>query len=363
VIGYRQRFAGNLFHNILFTFVSFFIIVCLVDSFIRPEKGVPVLQKKIAKNIRSKSSAYLKRIKARSRLHFKQWWSVLPFLLLGFLAVAVLVVYPLIKGVYMSFFEYNILFPKLSTFIGVENYSRIFHDPKILLALRNTLLYSLVTVPGQWIIGIFIAVLINAQFIKQKILFRTAFYIPVITSWVVVSFLFRYLFADGKYGLINFILYEKLHLLSQPISWLQNEWTALIVIWLLGIWKGVGWVMVIYLAALQSLPRNLYEAAEIDGANAVKMFRHLTLPLLKPTTLFIIINLLIGSFNVFIQVFLITDGGPMGKTEVLLSYMYKQAFKFTDFGYASAISVLMGVLIFLITWTQQKALGKEKIEF
>lgn len=301
--------------------------------------------------------------KRKSKLYLKQWWEVSPFLLIGLIGVFVFVIYPLTKGIYMSFFEYNILFPENSILIGLDNYIRVFNDSKFYLALRNTVLYSLITVPTQWIIGMYIALLINSKFIKHKVFFRTVYYIPVITSWVVVSFLFKYLFADGEYGLINFIFYSKLHLLSEPVSWLQNEWTAMIVIWTLGIWKGVGWVMVIYLAALQTIPRYFYEAGEIDGANRWHLFKSITLPLLKPTTLFVIINLIIGSFNVFIQVLLITNGGPMGKTEVLLSYMYKQAFTFMDFGYASALSVIMGILIFLVTWGQQKSIGREKIEY
>ncbi|MEQ6390600.1 sugar ABC transporter permease [Bacillaceae bacterium S4-13-58] len=293
----------------------------------------------------------------------KQWWNVLPFLLLGLIGVAVFVAYPLAKGIYMSFYHYNLLNTDLSEFIGIENYTKMFDDPNFYLSLRNTVLYSVVTVPGQWIVGIFFAILINAQFIKYKVFFRTVYYIPVITSWVVVSFLFKYLFAGGKNGLVNFILYEKLHLIFEPINWLQNEWTAMIVIWLLGIWKGVGWVMVIYLAALQSIPVHFYEASELDGASPFQKFSHITLPLLKPTTLFIVINLIIGSFNVFIQVFLITHGAPLGRTEVLLSYMYKQAFNFFDFGYASALSVVMGLLIFIITYSQQRTIGKEKVEY
>lgn len=301
--------------------------------------------------------------KFKIKTYLKQWWQVFPFIFLGLLGVAVFIVYPMLKGMYMSFFQYNILAPDNSIFLGLDNYIRAFQDERVYLALRNTILYGIVTVPGQWIIGLLIAVLINAQFLKHKIFFRTVYYIPVITSWVVVSFLFKYLFADGKYGLVNFLLYEKLHILPEPVSWLQNEWTAMFVIWTLGIWKGIGWVMVIYLAALQSIPRSFYEAAEIDGATTRQLFRYITLPLLKPTTLFIIINLIIGSFNVFIQVYLITNGGPLGRTEVLLSYMYKQAFNNFDFGYASAISVIMGLMIFLITWRQQRLIGKEKIEF
>lgn len=299
----------------------------------------------------------------KTKIGLKQWWAVLPFLLLGLIGVAVFVVYPLFKGIYMSFYHYNLLNTDLSEFIGLDNYIRMLDDDKFYLSLRNTVLYSIVTVPGQWVVGIFIAIMINAQFIKYKVFFRTVYYIPVITSWVVVSFLFKYLFSDGKYGFVNYIFYEKLHILSEPVSWLQNEWTAMVVIWTLGIWKGVGWVMVIYLAALQSIPANFYEAADLDGANSFKKFRFITLPLLKPTTLFIIINLIIGSFNVFIQVYLITNGGPLGRTEVLLSYMYKQAFNFFDFGYASAMSVTMGLLIFIITYAQQRSIGKEKVEY
>lgn len=293
----------------------------------------------------------------------KQWREVFPFLFFGLLGVALFVIFPLLKEIYMSFYKYDILSPQNSVFVGLDNYIRVFQDEKFFVALRNTLIYVLVTVPGQWLFGIFLAVLINSKFVQHKVTFRTIYYIPVVTSWVVVSFLFKYLFADGEYGLINYIFYGQLHLLSHPVSWLQNEWTAWIVIWLLGIWKGSGWVMVIYLAALQSIPRTLYEAAEIDGANAWRIFRHVTLPLLKPTNLFIVINLIIGAFNVFIQVFLITNGGPMGRTEVLLSYMYKQAFSFFDFGYASSIGVIIGLMVFAITWGQQRKIGKEKIEF
>ncbi len=312
-----------------------------------------------------KQSLTFKRLVKKEKVvrSLKQWKEVFPFLIFGFIGVALFVVFPLMKGIYMSFYHYNIMFPAKSNFIGFDNYITMIHEAKFYLALRNTILYSIVTVPGQWVAGIFIALLINSKFVKQQVFFRTVYYVPVITSWVVVSFIFKYLFADGKYGFVNYVLYMKLHLLSHPISWVQNEWTAMIVIWTLGIWKGVGWVMIIYLAALQSIPRHYYEAAALDGANGFNLLKHVTLPLLKPTTLFIIINLIIGSFNVFIQVLLITNGGPLGKTEVLLSYMYKQAFTFFDFGYASAISVTLGLIIFIITWGQQRTIGKEKIEF
>lgn len=300
---------------------------------------------------------------SRRKKQWKELKSALPFMLFGLFGVGVFVLYPMFKGIYISLFKYNIIPDAESPFVGLDNYIRAFKDPNFYLSLRNTLLYGIVTVPGQWIIGLLLAVLINAPFVKHKVFFRTIYYIPVITSWVIVGYLFKYLFADGENGFINYIFYKKLGLLSEPVSWLQNEWTAMIVIWILGIWKGIGWVMVIYLAALQGIPRSLYEAAEIDGGKAWQILLNVTIPLLKPATLFIIINLIIGSFNVFLQVYLITNGGPLGRTEVLLSYMYKQAFQFYDFGYASAISVIMGIMIMIITWRQQKSFTQDKVQF
>ncbi|WP_256759933.1 carbohydrate ABC transporter permease [Cohnella sp. WQ 127256] len=293
----------------------------------------------------------------------KQYVEVSPYLLAGFVLTIVFVFYPILRGVYMSFFDYALLHPADSRFIGLDNYVKAFHDPKFYLALRNTLIFSLVTVPGQWLFGIVAAMLINLRFLRFKVVFRLVYYIPVITSWVVVAYLFKYLFADGAGGLINYLLVEKLHLVSSPINWLSHTWTASAVIWLLSIWKGVGYVMVLYLAALQSIPKSLYEAAEIDGAKSVQNFIHITLPLMKPMTLFVLVNLIIGSFNVFIQVYLITDGGPLGSTEVFTSYLFKHAFKFLDFGYASALGLILGLLILAFTWGFQRNLGQEKVEY
>jgi multiple sugar transport system permease protein len=155
----------------------------------------------------------------------------------------------------------------------------------------------------------------------------------------------------------------KLHLISDPISWLQNTWTANFVIWVLGIWKGIGWVMVIYLAALQGIPNELYEAAEVDGANPVQTFFKIIIPLIKPTTFFILINLIIGAFGVFIQVMMITNGAPLGTTDVLLNYMYNRAFSDFEFGYASAISVIIGIVIMAITLLLKRLLKYDEFNY
>lgn len=293
----------------------------------------------------------------------KQYLEVAPYLLLGTVLTIVFVFYPLLKSVYISLFDYRVLSPSDSVFVGLSNYVNALNDPKVFIAFRNTVLFALVTVPGQWVLGFILAGLINLKTVKFTIFFRFMYYLPVISSWIVVSYLFRYLFADGSSGVINYLLVEIFHIMPEPINWLQNTWTANTVVWVVSIWKGVGWVMIMYLASLQSIPRSLYEAAEIDGAKGVRTFLHITLPLMRPMTAYVIINLIIGSFQAFIQVFLITEGGPMDTTHLLSTYMFRHAFQFFDFGYATAISVMMGMLIFVMTYSQQKTFGRDRIEY
>jgi multiple sugar transport system permease protein len=248
--------------------------------------------------------------------------------------------------------DFNVLKFRANEFIWFDNYIRAFNDPKVPMIFVNTILYGLVTVPPQMIIGLIVANILNTK-IKGSFFFRVLFYIPVITSWLVVSLIFRYLFESGDGGLINFFL-MKLHIISDPIAWFTERWTANLVIWFLGVWKGIGWVMVIYLAGLQGIDKTLYEAAEVDGANSVQKMRYITIPALRPITFFILTNLIIGSFSVFIQVLVMTNGAPMGRTEVLLTYMYKVAFDQFDFGYSAALSVLIGLFIFMITFGQRR---------
>jgi len=297
------------------------------------------------------------------RRAIRQYVQVAPYLTLGVLLTAVFVLYPLVKGIYISFFEYKVLAPELSLFVGFDNYARALQDPKVLIALRNTVLFALVTVPGQWLLGVIVAMMVNLRTIRFKLFFRFVYYLPVISSWIVVSYLFKYLFSDSASGMVNYLLVELIPVLPAPVNWLQQTWTANLVVWVVSIWKGIGWVMIMYLAALQSVPKSLYEAASIDGAKGVRTFIHITLPLMKPMTTYVLINLIIGSFQAFIQVFLITEGGPMDSTHLLSTYMFRHAFQFFDFGYASAISVMMGLMIFVLTYSQQRTFGKDRIEY
>lgn len=286
----------------------------------------------------------------------------LPFMLPGIVLVIFFVIYPIVRGVQMSLFDWNLMAPSQSTFVGARNFERaLTEDPLFWTAARNTALYALVTVPSQMILGLGAALLLNTA-IRGRGLFRALYYLPVVTSWLIVSYVFAYLFSDGM-GPINHLLVKILHVVPEPIDWLHDSWgTAEVPINLLGIWKGIGWNMVIFLAALQSIPHDLLEAAAADGAGRWQTFRRITLPLLRPTVLFVSTMLLIGAFNVFLSVTLLTDGGPQGSTEVLLSYMYTQAFKFLDFGYGTAVGLLMGLAVVLLSLLQRRMM-RGTVEF
>ena len=272
------------------------------------------------------------------------------FLAPGFVLFALVILYPIARALQISLHEWAIVPGIASEFVGLRNYTRALDDPIFWRALVNTGFYMAVTVPVQIVLGLAAAVLLDAR-MPGRIFFRTLYYIPVITSWVVVSLLFRYLFiTDG--GLVNWTLTDGIHLTDQNISWLGGRWTALAAVSILGIWKGIGWAMVVFLAGLGSVPVELHEAAALDGAGSVARFRTVSLPAIRPVVAFVTILLVIGGFNVFTSVFLITAGGPNDATQVLLTYMYRQAFTFLDFGYASSISFILTAIVFVLSLAQ-----------
>lgn len=290
---------------------------------------------------------------ARSRRgsHRSKRFSPTPYLFLlpGVAIFLIAIIWPAIQAFQMSFYHWGIVAGSVSQWLGLNNYVRVFEDQHFWLSLSNSGIYMLATVLPQMILGLLIASLLRKKSPVQP-LFRVLYYLPVVTSWVVVSLLFKYLFADS--GLVNFTLHDFLHLESSDTSWLAARGTALAVICLLGIWKGVGWSMMIYLAALQGVPQALEEAATMDGAGRWQRFRAVTLPAINPATVFLSVMLVIGGLNVFVSVQLITGGGPIGETDVVLSYMYTQAFTYLDFGYGSAIAVVLAVIVFVVTLLQ-----------
>lgn len=290
----------------------------------------------------------------RARRRYRNATTAYLFILPGMALFLAWTVYPLVYSFIMSFTEWNLIKP--SRFIGLDNYVRALKDPVFWLALRNTLTYTLITVPGQMLLGFTAAMLLD-QPLRARAFFRTLYYIPVVTSWVVVSLIFTYLY-NGQAGLINWVLRDGLHLIDKNINWLGEPFTANLAIATLGIWKGVGWTMVIFLAGLQSIPQEVYEAAAIDGANGWQRIRTITLPLIRQTTLFILVLLTIGGFQVFISVYVMTGGKPLHRTDVLLTYMYSNAFEFLDLGYGSALSYLFAVMVFALSMAQIRLLRR-----
>lgn len=277
-------------------------------------------------------------------------------LLPGVLAFALFTIYPILKLFVMSFLHWNLgsMFDK--SFAGLENYKAVLSDKTFLIAFENTLIYTLVTVPGQMILGLLAAVLIHS-IPRFRVTFRVIYYIPVITSWVIVSLVFRYIFNTE--GMLNYLLTNVLHLTAKNIAWLNTRWGGMTVVMLLGIWKGVGWNLVVFLAALQSVPNELYEAAEVDGCGSVSKFFSITLPSIKPTILFALVMLTIGGFNVFTSIKMITDGKPMHQTETVLTWMYYKAFSTGEFGYAAALSFVVAVTLMLLAFLQFKAMKSQ----
>lgn len=278
----------------------------------------------------------------------------LPFMLPGFILVIVFVLWPLVRGVQMSMYDWNLMVPDQSVFVGAKNLTRALTDHNFWVATRNTFLYAAVTVPGQMVLGLGAAIMLHTK-VRGRVLFRTLYYLPVVTSWLVVSFVFAFLFTDGM-GPVNYLLVDVLHVTSEPVAWLHQTWTAQVPIMLLGIWKGVGWNMVIFLAALSAMPAELHDAAAVDGAGGWARFRFITLPLLRPTVLFVTVVLTIGAFNVFLSVYLLTGGGPERSTEVMLTYMYNQAFQFLDFGYGVTVGLLLGAAVIVLGFLQRRVM-------
>lgn len=263
--------------------------------------------------------------------------------------------YPLLTAFRMSFYEWNLI--KDSVFVGLDNYRRAFNDPVFWTSVKNTLFYVVVTVPGQMIFGLAVAMLLNAP-MRGRTIYRTIYYIPVVTSWVVVSLIFTFLF-NSQAGLANWLLNDQLGVIDSNIRWLRDPLMAKIVIATLGIWKGIGWTMVIFLAGLQSIPHDLYEAAKVDGASGWRRFVDVTLPLIRNTTLFVFVILTIGAFQVFISVFIMAADDPLNRNDVVLTYMYKNAFEYLDLGYGSAIAYILAAMVFALSILQIRVLKKD----
>ncbi|MEG1426927.1 MAG: sugar ABC transporter permease, partial [Oscillospiraceae bacterium] len=263
----------------------------------------------------------------------RNFWGYL-FILPNFLGFTLFMLVPIVMSLLFSFTNYDVI--SQMDFIGLENYVTLFQDDQFITALLNTLWFSVLTVPAGIVFALLLAVLFNRQ-VRGIGIFRTVVFIPVITSMVAVSLVWSMLYEDNA-GLFNSLL-KFLNL--PPIHWLTDTNMAMISVAIMSIWKGLGYNMTIFLAGLQGVPHDLYEAATVDGANSVQKFFKITVPMIAPTTYFVSLMALIGSLQVFDQVYIMTSGGPVDATKTVAMYLYQYGFNFYKMGYASAAAYVL----------------------
>ncbi len=264
--------------------------------------------------------------------------------------------YPLFQSLYYSFTEYKTLSNE-ATWIGLANYARLLEDNVFWKAMANTMIFVLGTIPFTTAFAVGLATMLNRN-IAWKSFYRSAYFIPSVTAIVVLSLIFTNLYAHDGY--INSLL----RLLGLPYpkdGWLLNTGTALPAIMAMDVWIATGYYTVLLLAALQTIPKDLYEAAEIDGASRRQQFFRITLPGLRPMLLFVIVINTIRSFQIFTEVYVMTKGGPLNSTTTLVYEVYRNAFDRTDaMGYASAIAYVTFILILAVSLIQMKLLGNRE---
>ena len=264
--------------------------------------------------------------------------------------------YPLLYAFYVSFTQYSTL-GDTSTFIGLANYTRIFSDTLFWKALANTSVFTFGTVPVTTCFALVLALALHSSAVRYKGFFRSAFFLPSVTSLVVISLIFTNLYS--KSGYVNILL----SLCGLPFperGWLLEPDTALLGIMAMDVWISAGYYMVLFLAGIQAIPTDLYESALLSGANAWQRFRFITLPLLRPTMLFVIVINTIKSFQIFVEIYVMTKGGPLNATTTLVYMVYEHAFERADtMGYASALAFIVFALLLLFSAVQMKVLKQK----
>jgi multiple sugar transport system permease protein len=263
----------------------------------------------------------------------------------GFIFVFVFVLIPVISAFGISFTNWNLI--NAPKFVGIDNYVKIFTDPVAVKTLLNTFYFTFVSVPISLALSLVLAVLLN-QKIRGLTFFRTAYYIPVISSTVAIALVFAWIF-DSNYGLMN----QFLGIFGvSSIKWLTDTRYAMIAVIIVTVWRSLGFNMIIYLAALQDVPKDLHDAAAIDGAGEIQKFFNIIIPLISPAIFFTTITALIGSFQSFDLVYNMTNGGPARATYLVGYYIWEQAFKYLHMGYGAAIAFVLFFAILILTLIQ-----------
>ncbi len=274
------------------------------------------------------------------------------YLLPAFLIFAVFYFYPMVDAVRLSFHKWD----RLTTppiFIGLDNYIKLFNDPGFWNSLKVTFFYAIGVTTVSILLGLVLAVALNQGWLVLRSFWRVLYFLPFVTPTVAAAMVWV-LFFNPSFGYVNTVLYS---LGGPKLKWLLDANLALPTVMLLGIWKRVGFTIIIYLASLQTIPKEYYESAQVDGADAWHTFSRITIPLLKPTTIVLVILGLIDSFLVFDQVLVMTRGGPADATMVMGVFLYTNAFTYFKMGYGAAISVITLCIIAAITILQWRIIG------
>lgn len=281
----------------------------------------------------------------------KRW---LPYLLVSpyLIFVLVFVAFPVLFCFFLTFNKWNIISPM--KFIGIDNYTRLFHDRLFWKAIFNTLKFLLLHIPLQLVVSLFLAYLLN-QKIRAASFFRASFFMPVIVSGVVVTILWQQLLGYDA-GLINRMITTAG---ASKVGWLVDPDVAIYSIAVMATWKNVGLYVILFLVGLQTVPTQYYEAAKMEGANNWQQFYHITLPMINPTIFMVVILSTIGGFSLFIEPYIMTGGGPLNTTLSAVLYIYKQAFQYYNMGYSATLGFFYALIIMTVVVLQKKFIEKE----
>ncbi len=296
----------------------------------------------------------MRRLSIPSEANTAAWFFLAPALLLIFVFFFLPVAASLVLSV-TDFDLYGIADPANTRFVGLRNYSRLLHTPDFWAALRNTFYFAFVGGPLTIAVALSAALLLSSKLVRFKGFFRTIYFTPFVTTLVAVAIVWRYLYHT-RYGLFNYALS---YVGIGPIDWLGDPHWAMPAIILMAVWKSFGYNMLIFIAGLQSIPEELYDAAEIDGAGAFRRFFSITLPMLMPTLVFVSVVTMIGYFQLFAEPYVMTQGGPLRSTTSVVLLMYEEGFRWWRMGYAAAIAFVLFVVILIATLLQFR-LQKER---
>ncbi|MFD4450769.1 carbohydrate ABC transporter permease [Bacillus velezensis] len=285
----------------------------------------------------------------------------IPYLFLAPALIFLLFVYiPIIENVFFSLFEWSSFQPE-KTFIGLKNYIDLFHDPVFFTALRNNVLYAVISLIFQVGGGLILAAVLEDRLVRKwSPFFRTVFFLPVVISMTVIALLFDFIY-NPEIGLLNQLL-EAVRLDELTRAWLGDENTAMLSVIFVSQWQSVGYIAMLYIVSIQSIPAELYESAQLDGAGKIQQFFHITVPQTKEMSFVAVVMTLTGAFTVFNEPYILTGGGPGNASEVLSTFLYKSAFTKDMMGYASAIATVVLLLTLALSLIQMKFFktGKEE---